>query len=324
MRARQLRRTPSFAAAAILTLAIGIGVNTAVFSVVNAVVLRPLPFPAAGSARLRRSRCDVRDGTPPDQPRWPTSRSSSSAARTCSSAIACYRDSGLTLTGGDLPVQLDGQIVSCGLLRPSGRAAGARARVPRRRRAAGRARRRPGHEVWQIAVRRRSRDRRTVGRASTASRTPWSASRPPGSPIPSRRRPVQIWTTLARDASSATAQPVTEQRGARMLDAVARLKPGCRSNRRTHARRRRRPSGGASTGFEQRTCRPPTSSRSSNDCSAPAREPMLILWGAVALVLLIACANIANMLLARTADRERELACAWPSAARAAASSGNC
>ena len=40
------------------------------------------------------------------------------------------------------------------------------------------------------------------------------------------RQPVQIWTTLARDASSATIQPITEQRGARLLNAVARLPPG--------------------------------------------------------------------------------------------------
>ena len=106
---RQLRRTPSFAAAAILTLAIGIGANSAIFSVVNAVVFRPLPFHQP-AALVSVESMSVR-GTP-----RPTSLSYFTFFEFRRAGvfdrIVCYRDFGVTLTGGDLPVQLDGQMVS--------------------------------------------------------------------------------------------------------------------------------------------------------------------------------------------------------------------
>src|SRR5580698_3487281 len=68
---RQLRRAPAFAAASMLTLALGIGANTAVFSVVNAVVLRPLPFPDSGRLVSVQSR-STQGGTPhPDSLSYP-------------------------------------------------------------------------------------------------------------------------------------------------------------------------------------------------------------------------------------------------------------
>jgi hypothetical protein len=130
---------------------------------------------------------------------------------------------------------------------------------------------------------------------------------PAGFTYPIRTRPIQVWTTFARDASSATLQPITDQRGARLLDSVARLRSGT-SLEQAHAE------------IDAVAARLAAEFPDSNK-NVPAtfvapelrrllgetRDALLILWGAVALVLLVACANIANMLLARTAHRHREL-----------------
>jgi putative ABC transport system permease protein len=299
---RQLRRTPSFAAAAILTLAIGIGANSAVFSVVNAIVLRPLPFPSPErlvSVELMHVR-----GTPrPSTLAYFTFFEMREAA--VFERIACYRDFGVTLTGRELPVHLDGTMVSWDLFDllgvspalgrgflPDDEAPAARVVVL-------------SHEVWQTQF---DGDPGIIGRSIGIDGEPNTVVgvAPAGFTYPINRRPVQIWTTLARDASSATLQPVTEQRGARLVNAVARLRPGMSLD---EARAR----------IDAVTARlaaehPATNKNHPATYVKPelerllggGRAPLLFLWGAVTLVLLIACANIANMLLARTADRRRE------------------
>ena len=299
---RQLRRAPSFAAAAILTLAIGIGANSAVFSVVNAVVLRPLPFPSPEKL-VSVELMSVRGRPHPSSLAYFTFFELRRAAVV--ERIACYRDSGVTLTGGDLPVHLRAMVVSSDLFDvlgvppalgrgflPDDEAPSARVVVI-------------SHEVWQTQF---GSDPAIVGRLITIDGEPNTVVgvAAAGFTYPIERQPVQIWTTLARDASSATIQPITEQRGARLLNAVARLPPGMSVDQ-------------ARAQLDGVTARLAAEYPDSNKnlpatyvrpelhrLLGDARGPILILWGAVTLVLLIACANIANMLLARTADRRRE------------------
>jgi putative ABC transport system permease protein len=300
---RQLRRTPSFAAAAILTLAIGIGANSAIFSIVNAVVFRPLPFHQP-AAIVSVHSMNVRTTPQPTSLAYFTFFEFRRAA--VFERIASYRDTSLTLTGRDLPVQLDGQIVSWELFDvlkvppllgrgflPSEEAPGARVVVL-------------SHDTWQAHF---GSDPGIVGRSIIIDDEPTTVVgvAQKGFTYPIRSQPVQIWTTLARDASSPTVQAITEQRGNRLLNAVARLATGS-SLEQAQARLDAVAARMAAEYPDTHKNLPATYVRSELETLVgPAREPILILWGAVALVLLIACANIANMLLARTADRQQEL-----------------
>jgi len=300
---RQLRSTPSFAAAAVLTLALGIGANAAVFSVVRAVLLRPLPFP--DSERLVAVRSlDMRGGPHPTGLSYPTFFDFRRAR--VFQGLASFRDEQFTLDLASGPRVVDGQVVSSNLFDVLG--------VPP---AAGRgfdpADEQPharvvvvSHRLWLSQF---GGDPSIVGRAIVIDGEPHRVAgvAPAGFTFPIGSRPVDIWTTLARDASSATVQPMTEQRGARLLDAVGRLdasdtleRAGERLDAVAGALARQYPD---ENGNVPRAELVPELRWVLGDM----RAPMLVLWGAVALVLLIACANIANMLLARTADREREI-----------------
>jgi putative ABC transport system permease protein len=300
---RQLRRSPSFAIAAILTLAIGIGANSAIFSVVNAVVFRPLPFHQP-AALVAVASMHMRPTPQPTSLSYFTFFEFRRAA--VFERIASYRDSGLTLTGVDLPVQLDAQIVSWDLFDllgvppllgrgflPSEEAPDARVVVL-------------SHETWQTHF---GGDPAIVGRSIMIDDEPNTVVgvARQGFTYPIGSRPVQVWTTLARDASSATVQPITEQRGARLLNAVARLSPGT-SLEQAHARLDTVAARLAAEHPATHKNLPATYVRPELEILlGPARDAILILWGTVVLVLLIACANIANMLLARTVDRHHEL-----------------
>jgi putative ABC transport system permease protein len=300
---RQLRHNPSFAGAAILTLAIGIGANSAIFSVVNAIVFRPLPY-AEPERLVSVKSMNMRGGPQPTTLSYFTFFEFRRAG--VFERMASYRDTGLTLTGRDLPVQLDGQIVSwdlfdlLGVPPVLGRGFLPTEEAPTERVVV------LGYDTWQVHF---GGDPAIVGRSILIDNEPNTVVgvAQKGFTFPIRSRPVQIWTTLARDASSNTVQPITEQRGARLLNGVARLSPGT-SLEHAHARL---DAVAARLAVEHPATHknlPATYVRSElASMLGPARQAILFLWGAVSMVLLIACANIANMLLARTADRQHEL-----------------
>ena len=110
--ARMLRKNPGFAAVAVTALALGIGANTAIFSVVNAVLLRPLPFDAPerlmSIVSVRRGKI-TRAASYPDYADWKAQ--SNSFER-----MACYAGGDYILTGQDGPMRLQGATIDPDLL----------------------------------------------------------------------------------------------------------------------------------------------------------------------------------------------------------------
>jgi predicted permease len=301
---RHLRRTPAFAFAAIATLALGIGASVAMFTVVNAVVLRPLPFPSPDRLVTIESR-DRRRAEPATLS-YPTFFDFRSRAKGFD-RIASFRDSGLTLSGRGLPIQLRGQIVSWDFFqtlgiepaagrwfRPEEESPGARVVVL-------------SHETWTSVF---GGDSSVVAAPVTIGSVPHVVVgiAPAGFNFPLNSRPDQIWTTLAHDASSDTVTPMTRQRGARVIHTVARLAPGISIDE-AHAQLDTLASAIARDEPDQnknidRTYVTPALER----LLGQSRAAVLILWAAVSLLMLTACANVASLLLARTTDREREFA----------------
>lgn len=295
---RSLRAAPGFAVVVLLTLALGVGANTTMFSVVNALLLRPLPYAAPGQlvAVWQDHRALGRDDPewfpPPDFFDW-QERNRTFAA------MAAVQGWGATLSGDGEPQRVTGLSVShdyfrlLGVPLAHGRAPDAAEDVPGGARVLV-----VSHAFWQERL---GGVPDVVGRTVTLNDEPWTVVGvlPQDYRDPFGRAAVYRALRLSRDGPCG--------RGCYTLRVVGRLKPGVTLDQ------AQADVGGIARRLAEQF---PGTNRDVGAWLVPlhrqlvgdVRPALLALFGAVGFVLLIACLNIANLLVARATARAREVA----------------
>ncbi|PYR58010.1 MAG: hypothetical protein DMF85_11985, partial [Acidobacteria bacterium] len=293
-----MRRAPGFTLVAIATLAIGIGANTAIFSIVYALLLRPMPYPDAG--RLVTVWQDMRArGGPAKEWATPGNYVDWKADTAIFAGVTAVSGWAASLSGVGEPEPLVGEQVTpeyfdvLGARPALGRAFRPEDGLP------------DAHRVVIISdglwARRFGRDPAVIGRMVTLSGEPHEIV----GVAPAGFRPgILAAATLWRPRRMDMANP---SRGAIILRVIARLQPGISLAEAS--------SGLATLARQLERAYPRSNTRVSfaivplrDQVVGDVRPALLVLLGAVGLVLLIACVNVANLLLARAARRAREIA----------------
>jgi putative ABC transport system permease protein len=293
---RTLRKSPGFTVIAVIALALGIGANTAIFSVVNAVLLRPLPFEKADQLVLvwekRPQLGRMRNvASPPDFYDW-------KAQNQVFDGMAAFTGSGFNLSSGTEPERIQGASVSPELF------AVLRSQ-PRLGRAFETDEDKPGHNkvvilshgLWQ---RRFGAEPGLIGQTILMNDQSYAVIgiMPPDFYFPNRSSEVWVPLTLAPEDLN--------NRGGHNLNVIARLKDGIKlgqaqTEMSTIAARLEQQ-------YQVNTGHGVNVFSLYDEVVTGVRPALLVLLGAVAFVLLIACANVANLLMAKAAARQKELA----------------
>jgi predicted permease len=301
---RSLLRRPSFAVTACAILALGIGVNTAMFSVVRGVLLAPLPY--ASPESLMRVHHVHQEGGVSDGLFSPHDLEDVAQATTSFSRLAAYWHapglSRVTLSGEAEAALLESAYVSDSFF-PTFGVPALRGRLPAADEMVAGADRvvMLSHSLWRTRF---GADPDIVGSTITLNNGPYVVLgvMPAGFAYPAPE--VEAWLPL----SLITEEMIPRMRGLRYLGVVGRLAPGV-----TEATAAVELSGIAE---RLAAAHPATNEgwqivRLQNVRDAvlgPVRAPLIVLTAAVALVLLIGCANLINLLLARAASRQGEFA----------------
>jgi putative ABC transport system permease protein len=293
---RTFLRKPGFTAVAVVTLALGIGANTAIFSVINAVLLRSLAFEEPERlvkvwANTDRYPKDKVQTSPPNFRDWSEQNHSFSN-------IAAYLEFAFNITGSGEPERVPGAAASAALFPTLGIS-------PALGRAFTTDEDKPGndnvvvlsHALWQ---RRFAGDPGVLGQtiAIDGNSVTIIGVMPEGFRYPSKE--TEVWIPLALD-------PQSTARMSFFLDVIARLKPGvsldeAQADMSTVSARLEQQYPKTNTGWGVNLV------PLHEEMVGEIRPILLILMGVVGFVLLIACANVVNLLLVRAVSRQREIA----------------
>jgi putative ABC transport system permease protein len=295
--ARMLWKKPGFTFVAVITLALGIGANTAIFSVVNAVLLRALPYPNPEQLVSVTGNNPVRG--------WTNSQASLHdvmdwrAQNRVFTQMAAFSPGSVNLSGGTQPERVDYARVTGDFFAVLGtEALLGRALQPNDDQ--------PGrgdvvvlsHGFWQRYL---GGDRDVIGKTLSVDGTVCNiiGVMPPHVQFPNAE--IELWKPLALKPSA------TGSRQGRWLQVVGRINPAvtlAQAQAEMELIARNLATQYPESNKDWTVQLTPLQTQQTGEM----RSALLLLWGAVALVLLIVCANVANLLLARAAQREKEIA----------------
>jgi putative ABC transport system permease protein len=302
---RQLFKSPGFTAVAVLTLALGIGANSAIFSVIDAVLLRSLPFPNPDRLAMVWATAPQHPGENKQVHSYPdfvdlrAQNHTFSALAAFSTASVIWGTGensedvpGLAATSDIFDVLGTKPLLGRGFSREDEKLDAPRVVVI-------------SHPFWKRFF---GGDLNVIGRQVTLAGKPYTVTgvMPPGWKFPIQEDAINWVAPLYPLFSGPPPNPI-DRRGAHFLPVVGRMKPAislqtASADLQMIASQLTRQYPDTNAGRTERAV------SLQSDIVGDVKPALLVLSGAVALVLLIACANVANLFLARAAGREREIA----------------